>query len=132
MMNTVIALTRLSGFQSYLRHSLHLVPPMVPTNLPDNVWSAAPNAEDVVSQIQMDVMEAQDCFKQKYFKNIMLTQTVVTNSFTQPLTKLCYQLVTVINARKAIGMQLNSSPGGMAPIGLSSPIQNLYPTHLNY
>ena len=133
-MNTVNVSTRFSGFQLHLSHSPHLVPLMAPTNLPDNVWSAAPNAEDVVSQIQTDVMEAQDCLKQKYSKNIILTQTVVKNSIIKSLTKLCYQLVTVIQniARKAISMQLNSSPGGMTPIGLSSPIQNLHLTHLNY
>jgi hypothetical protein len=33
---------------------------MVPTNLLDNLQSAAPTAKDVVSQIWTDVMEAQD------------------------------------------------------------------------
>jgi len=60
MMNTVNASTRFSGFQLHLSRSLRLIPPMVPTNLPDDLRSAAPTAEDVVSQIQTDIMEAQD------------------------------------------------------------------------
>jgi hypothetical protein len=60
MRNTVNASIGFSGFQLHLSRSLHLIPPMVPTNLPDNLQSAAPTAEDVVSQIRTDVMEAQD------------------------------------------------------------------------
>jgi hypothetical protein len=60
MMNTVNASTGFSGFQLHLGHSPRLIPPIVPTNLPDNLRSAASNAEDVASLIQTDVMEAQD------------------------------------------------------------------------
>jgi hypothetical protein len=60
MMNTVNASTGFSGFQLHLGRSPRLIPPMVPTDLPDNLRSAAPTAEDVISQIRTDVMEAQD------------------------------------------------------------------------
>jgi len=33
---------------------------MVPIDLPNNLWSAATTAEDVMAQIRTDVMEAQD------------------------------------------------------------------------
>jgi hypothetical protein len=60
MMSTVNASTGFSGFQLHLGRSPRLIPPMVPTDLPDNLWSAAPTTEDIVSQIRTDVMEAQD------------------------------------------------------------------------
>ena len=60
MMNTVNASTGFSGFQLHLGRSPRLIPPMVPTDLPDDLRSAAPTAEDVISQIRTDVMEAQD------------------------------------------------------------------------
>jgi len=60
MMNTVNTSTGFSGFQLHLGRSPRLIPPIVPTNLPDNLRSAASNAEDVASLIQTDVMEAQD------------------------------------------------------------------------
>jgi hypothetical protein len=60
MTNTVNASTGFSGFQLHLGCWPHLIPPMVLTNLPDNLQSTAPTTEDVISQIRTNVMEAQD------------------------------------------------------------------------
>jgi len=60
MMNTLNASTGFSNFQLHLGRSLRLIPPIVPTNLPDTVWAAASSAESVIARMNTDVMEAQD------------------------------------------------------------------------
>jgi hypothetical protein len=57
MMNSVNASTGFSNFQLHLGRAPRLIPPLVPTALPDELRSAA---ESVITQIQIDVMEAQD------------------------------------------------------------------------
>jgi hypothetical protein len=60
MMNTLNASTGFSNFQLHLGRSPRLIPPIVPTDLPDTVQAAASSAESVISRINTDVMEAQD------------------------------------------------------------------------
>jgi len=60
IMNTVNASTGFSNFQLHLGRSPHLIPPIVPTELPDAIRSAASTAESVIDQINTDVKEAQD------------------------------------------------------------------------
>src|SRR6202040_3524429 len=60
IMNTVNASTGFSNFQLHLGRSPHLIPPIVPTELPDNLHSAASTAEKLILDIQTDVLEAQD------------------------------------------------------------------------
>jgi hypothetical protein len=59
-MNTVNASTSFLNFQLHIGRSPQLIPPIIPTVLPDTLRSAASNVEDVISQIQTDVFEAQD------------------------------------------------------------------------
>jgi hypothetical protein len=60
MMNTVNASMGFSNFQLHLGRSPRLIPPLVPTELPEDLRSAASKAEEMISQIQTDVLEAQD------------------------------------------------------------------------
>jgi hypothetical protein len=60
IMNTVNTSTGFSNFQLHLGRSPHLIPPMVPTDLPDTVHAAASSAESVITCVNTDVMEAQD------------------------------------------------------------------------
>jgi len=59
-MNTVNASTGFSNFQLHLGRSPRLIPPIVPTELPDNICAAASSVESVISRINIDVLEAQD------------------------------------------------------------------------
>jgi hypothetical protein len=49
IMNTVNASTRFSNFQLHLGRSPRLIPPIVPTQLPDTIRSAASTAESVIT-----------------------------------------------------------------------------------
>jgi hypothetical protein len=60
MMNTLNASTGFLNFQLHLSRSPCLIPPIVPTDLPDTVRAAASSAESVIAQINTDMMEAQD------------------------------------------------------------------------
>jgi hypothetical protein len=60
MMNSVNASTGFSNFQLHIGCSPHLIPPIVPADLPDDLRSAASRAEDLINQISTDVMEAKD------------------------------------------------------------------------
>ena len=69
MMNTVNASTGFSNFQLHLGRSPRLIPPIVPTQLPDTIRSAASTAESVITRVNTDVKEAQDnLFKAKLFQ----------------------------------------------------------------
>jgi enoyl reductase-like protein len=57
-MNMVNASTSFSNFQLHIGHAPRLIPPMVPTTLPDTLCSAASDVESVITQIQTDVLEA--------------------------------------------------------------------------
>ena len=59
IMNTVNSLTGYSGFQLFLGQSPHVIPPIIPTSLPDDLCSAASAAENVINQITNDIVEAQ-------------------------------------------------------------------------
>jgi|SRR5882762_1047306 len=49
--------------------ALCLIPPIVPTQLPDTIHSAASTAESVITRVNTDVKEAQDnLFKAKIFQ----------------------------------------------------------------
>jgi hypothetical protein len=60
MMNSINASTRFSNFQLHLGRSPRLIPPIVPSELPDDLRSAAVRTEELITQIRTDVMEAQD------------------------------------------------------------------------
>jgi hypothetical protein len=60
MMNSVNASTGFSNFQLHLGRSPHLIPPIVPSEPPDDLRSAAVRTEELITQIRTDVMEAQD------------------------------------------------------------------------
>jgi hypothetical protein len=60
MMNTVNASTGFSNFQLHLGRLPHLIPPIVPTELLEDLRTAASRVEDLISQIQTDVLEARD------------------------------------------------------------------------
>ena len=60
IMNTVNASTGFSKFQLHLGLSPHVIPPLVPDLLPQDLCSAAAQVEDVINWIALDVGEAQD------------------------------------------------------------------------
>ena len=59
-MNSINASTGFSNFQLHLGHSPWLIPPIVPADLPEDFRSAALVAEDLITQIRTNVMEAKD------------------------------------------------------------------------
>ena len=68
IMNTVNASTGYSGFQLRLGRSPRIIPPIVPTSLPDDLRSAASAAENVINRLTNDVADAKD--------NLLLAKTV--------------------------------------------------------
>ena len=60
MMNSVNASTGFSNFQLHLGHSPQLIPPIVLADLPEDLCSPASVAEDLITQIHTDIMEAKD------------------------------------------------------------------------
>jgi len=76
MMNSVNTSTGFSNFQLHLGRAPHLIPPIVPAKLPDDLRSAASRAEDLINQICTDVMEAQDnLFQAKNFQEHYVNST---------------------------------------------------------
>ena len=59
-MNSVNASTGFSNFQLHLGRSPHLIPPIVPSELPDDLRLAAVRTKELITHIRTDVMEAQD------------------------------------------------------------------------
>ena len=68
IMNTVNTSTGYSGFQLCLGQSPRIIPPIVPTSLPDNLRSAASTAVSVINRLTNDVSKAKD--------NVLLAKTV--------------------------------------------------------
>ena len=60
MMNTINSSTGYSGFQLHLGRSPHVIPPIVPTSLPDNLHSAGSTAENIINQLTNDIADAKD------------------------------------------------------------------------
>ena len=60
MMNTINFSTGYSGFQLRLGQSPHVIPPIVPTSLPDNLCSAGSTAESIINQLTNDIADAKD------------------------------------------------------------------------
>src|SRR6202040_2254656 len=60
LMNSVNVSTGFSNFQLHLGRAPRLIPPIVPADLPESLRSAATRAEDLISRIKTDVLEAQD------------------------------------------------------------------------
>ena len=60
MMNTINSLTGYSGFQLHLGRSPRVIPPIIPTLLPDNLHSVGSTAENIINQLMNDVTDAKD------------------------------------------------------------------------
>ena len=60
IMNTINASTGYLGFQLHLGRSPCIIPPIIPTSLPDDLHSAASTAEDVINWLTNDVTDAKD------------------------------------------------------------------------
>jgi hypothetical protein len=60
MMNLVNASTSFSNFQLHLKQSPRLIPPIVPAKLLGDLHLAATRAKDLMSKINMDILEVQD------------------------------------------------------------------------
>ena len=60
MMNTINSSTGYSGFQLHLGRSPRVIPPIVPTSLPDNLCSAGSTAENIINQLMNDIADAKD------------------------------------------------------------------------
>ena len=59
-MNTINSLTGYSGFQLRLGRSPRVIPPIIPTSLPDNLHSVGSTAENIINQLTNDVADAKD------------------------------------------------------------------------
>jgi len=59
-MNTVNASTNFTGFQLHLGCSPHVIPPLVPAELPTNLHNAAITATKTIDRLQTDVPNAHD------------------------------------------------------------------------
>jgi hypothetical protein len=60
IMNTVNASTGFSGFQLHLGRSLRVIPPIVPSCLPDDLQEAGTQASKVMLRLSSDVADARD------------------------------------------------------------------------
>ena len=60
MMNTINSLTGYSGFQLRLGQSPCVIPPIIPTLLPDNLRSAGSTAENIINQLTNDIADTKD------------------------------------------------------------------------
>jgi hypothetical protein len=59
-MNTVNASTGFSGFQLHLGRSPHVIPPIIPDLLPNELQEAALTATSIIQQLENDVAQARD------------------------------------------------------------------------
>ncbi|KIM75262.1 hypothetical protein PILCRDRAFT_79234 [Piloderma croceum F 1598] len=59
-MNTVNASTDFSGFQLHFGRSPHIIPPMVPSNLPTDMADPAELAHAIIINLESDVAAACD------------------------------------------------------------------------
>lgn len=59
-MNTVNSSTGYLGFQLHLGQSPHVIPPIMPTSLPDDLHSAGSLAKSIITQLTDDVADAKD------------------------------------------------------------------------
>src|ERR1700735_4805202 len=66
LMNTINASTNVSPFQLHLRRSPHVIPPLVPSNLPSDLAGTdeAALASTIIEQVTTDVEEAKDALLQ--------------------------------------------------------------------
>ena len=60
MMNTINSSTGYSGFQPHLGWSPCVIPPIIPTSLPDNLHSVGSTAENIINQLTNDIADAKD------------------------------------------------------------------------
>ena len=90
IMNTANTLTGYLGFQLHLGWSPHIIPPIVPTSLPDDLRSAVSTAENVIIDSPMtSLMQRTIYFRQKQSRQHMPTNLVVVKLSTNLVTKLC-------------------------------------------
>ena len=59
-MNTVNASTNFSGFQLHLGRAPRVIPPLIPTNLDENLIEAGTLAANLLSAFNNDITEARD------------------------------------------------------------------------
>ena len=59
-MNTINSSTGYSSFQLHLGRSPRVIPPIVPTSLPDNLRSMGSTAENIINQLTSDIADAKD------------------------------------------------------------------------
>ena len=59
-MNTINSSTGYSSFQLRLGRSSRVIPPIVPTSLPDNLCSAGSTAENIINQLTNDIADTKD------------------------------------------------------------------------
>ncbi|KIM79776.1 hypothetical protein PILCRDRAFT_73731 [Piloderma croceum F 1598] len=59
-MNTVNASTGYSGFQLHLGRSPQIIPPIVPSTLPDDLADAGRTATSIINTLADDVANARD------------------------------------------------------------------------
>ena len=59
-MNMINMSTGFSNFQLHLGRSLCIIPPLVPNTLPPNVCSVAAQAENLLTELTLDINKAQD------------------------------------------------------------------------
>ena len=59
-MITVDASTGFTNFQSHLGWSPHVIPPLIPNSLLQDLCSTAVQVKDMINQINTDINEAQD------------------------------------------------------------------------
>ena len=59
-MNTVNSSTGYLGYQLHLGQSPHVIPPIMPTSLPDDLHSAGSLAKSIITQLTDDVADAKD------------------------------------------------------------------------
>ena len=88
--NTINASTGYSGFQLCLGWSPCVIPPIIPTSLPDNLRSAGSVAENVIIQLKMtSPMWRTTYFKQKQSKLHTWINCMVVRLYTDQVTRSC-------------------------------------------
>ena len=127
MMNTVNSSTCYSGFQLHLGWCPCVIPPIIPTSLPDNLHSAGPAAENMIT-LTNDIVDMKDNLLQaKIIQVVYANRSCGCEVIYQLVTKWCWVPSTdieIINVKRMI-MLLNLFPDGMGLTQSSKLIQKL-------
>ena len=135
-MNTLNASTGYLDFQLCLGWSPCIIPPIIPTSLPDNLCSAASAAEDVINRLTNDITDAKDNLLQaKMIQTAYANKSHGCEGVYQPGDKPPFHISHVVTL---LNHGIRGGEGGFSSIflfgcvGLTPMvIPNSSPTHLN-